>query len=255
MSPSRTNAIARNTVRLVVHDPGAAIAMTLIPLVFIAFLKPAFGAQFDAPGVDNASSAGIPGMAALFAVMSLQIIVMIYYREHAWGTWSRLRASGATAIEIVVGKSGPLVVVVALQTILVFGVSALLFGYRVTGSLWALGMLILAQSLTVVAFATAAVGLFRSLDVAMIVGNAVGMTMAGIGGALAPTETLPGWAQAVAPFTPTYWTIDAMRAVTVNAAGLPDIGMALGVVAVFVAACLAVTIVAFRPTDSKVGST
>lgn len=255
MSPSRTSVIARNTVRLVIHDPGAAIAMTFIPLVFIAFLRPAFGAQFDALGVDNAASAGIPGLASLFAMMSLQIIVMIYYREHAWGTWSRLRASGATALEIVVGKSGPLVVLVALQTTLVLAVSAAVFGFRVTGSLWALAVLILAQALTVVAFATATVGLFATLDVAMIVGNAVGMTMAGIGGALAPTGTLPDWAQAAAPFTPTYWIIDAMRAVTVDAAGLPDIGKALGVVMVFVAACMAVTVVAFRPTDSKVGST
>jgi ABC-2 type transport system permease protein len=255
MSLSRTNAIARNTVRLVIHDPGAAIAMTLIPLVFIAFLQPAFGAQFEAPGVDNASSAGIPGMAALFAVMSLQIIVMIYYREHAWGTWSRLRASGATAIEIVVGKSGPLVAVVAFQTVLVFAVSAMVFGFRVTGSLWALGTLILAQSVTVVAFATASVGLFKSLDVAMIAGNAVGMTMAGIGGALAPTETLPDWAQAAAPFTPTYWTIDAMRAVTIDSAGVSDVVTALGVAGVFVAVCLAITVASFRPTDSKVGTT
>lgn len=255
MSPSRTSAIARNTARIVIHDPGAAIAMTFIPLVFIAFLRPAFGAHFDALGFDNAASAGIPGLASLFAMMSLQIVVMIYYREHAWGTWSRLRATGATALEIVAGKSGPLVALVAAQTTLVLAVSAVVFGFRVTGSLWALAVLILAQSLTVVAFATASVGLFKTLDVAMIVGNAVGMTMAGIGGALAPTQTLPDWAQAAARFTPTYWTIDGMRAVTVGSAGLADIWTAVGIVAVFVAACVAVTILAFRPTDSKVGTT
>lgn len=255
MSPSRTSAIARNTARIIIRDPGAAIATTFIPLVFIAFLRPAFGAQFDALGFDNAASAGIPGLANLFAMMSLQIVVMIYYREHAWGTWPRLRASGAAALEIVVGKSGPLVALVALQTTLVLAVSAAVFGFRVTGSLWALAVLILAQALTVVAFATATVGLFTTLDVAMIVGNAVGMTMAGIGGALAPTQTLPDWAQAAARFTPTYWTIDAMRAVTVEAAGLANVSVALGVVAVFVAVCVAVTVMAFRPTDSKVGTT
>jgi ABC-2 type transport system permease protein len=255
MSPSRTSAIARNTVRLVVHDPGAAIAMILIPLVFIAFLKPAFGAQFEALGYGNAGSAGIPGLTTMFAVMTLQVVVMIYYREHAWGTWSRLRASGATAMEILVGKSGPMVFLVAVQTSTVLGVSALVFDFRITGSLWALAVLILAQSLTVVAFATAAVAVFTSLDAAMMFGNAIGMTMAGIGGALAPTQTLPDWAQAAARFTPTYWTIGGMRSVTLESAGVMDVIGGMGVVAAFVAVCVAVTVVAFRPTDSKVGTT
>jgi ABC-2 type transport system permease protein len=255
MSLSRTSAISRNTVRLVAHDPGAAIAMVVIPLVFIAFLKPAFGAQFSALGYSNAGSAGIPGMATMFSVMSLQIVVMIYYREHAWGTWSRLRASGATAVEIVLGKSGPMVALVALQNALVLALSALVFGFRITGSPWALALLVLAQSVTVVAFATAAVALFTSLDAAMITGNAVGMTMAGIGGALAPTQTLPDWAQTVAHYTPTYWTIDGMRAVTLDGAGVADVIGGMGVVAVFVAVCLAITVAAFRPTDSKVGTT
>jgi ABC-2 type transport system permease protein len=255
MSPSRTSAIARNSVRLVIHDPGAAIAMILIPLVFIAFLKPAFGAQFEALGYDDAGSAGIPGLTTMFAVMTLQVVVMIYYREHAWGTWSRLRASGATAMEIVVGKSGPMVILVALQTSLVLTLSAVVFDYRITGSLGALAALILAQSLTVVAFATAAVAVFKSLDAAMMFGNAIGLTMAGIGGALAPTQTLPDWAQTAAHFTPTYWTIDGMRSVTLHSAGLGDVIGGMGVVAVFVAVCVAVTVVAFRPTDSKVGTT
>lgn len=255
MSLSRTNAIARNTFRLVIHDPGATIAMILIPLVFIAFLKPAFDAQFAALGYGGGGSAGIPGLAALFAVMTLQVVVMIYYREHSWGTWSRLRASGATAIEIVVGKSGPMVLVVAAQTTTVLLVSALVFDFRITGSLWALALLVLAQSLTVVAFATAAVAVFRSLDAAMMFGNAIGMTMAGIGGALAPTQTLPDWAQAAAHYTPTYWTISGMRSVTLDAARVGDVIGGMGVVALFVAACLVVTVVAFRPTDSKLGTT
>ena len=207
MSLTRSAAIARTTVRLVAKDPGVTIIMIVMPLIFIAFLKPSMEAQLAQQGYQGASGAqlGVPGLAVMFAYLSIQTVCMLFFREHVWGTWQRLRAAGATGAELVIGKAGPLVVVILAQMAVVFAASAWLFDYRINGSPLALVLLLLGIAVSVVSLGVLAVAVFRTLDQAMIVGNMAGMVMAGFGGALAPTATLPGWAQAFAKVTPTYW--------------------------------------------------
>lgn len=257
MSFTRSAAIARTTIRLVAKDPAATIIMIAMPLIFIAFLKPSLEAQLAEQGYAGASGAeaGVPGLAVLFAFLSIQTVCMLFFREHFWGTWQRLRASGATGIELVFGKAGPLVTVIFAQMVVVFLASAWLFGYRAQGSLAALALLMLGIALCVVALGVLAVALFRTLDQAMILGNMGGMVMAGFGGALAPTATLPGWAQAIAHVTPTYWGIEGLRSVSLDAAGVGDVLPALAVMALFTALCVLVAALKFRPTDTKVGTT
>lgn len=257
MSPTRSAAIARTTLRLVAKDPGVTIIMIVMPLIFIAFLKPSLEAQLVQQGYVGASGAqaAVPGLAVLFAFLSIQSVCMLFFREHFWGTWQRVRAAGATGTELVLGKAGPLVGVILAQMAVVFLTSAWLFDYRVTGSLAALALLLLGIALCVVALGVLAVALFHTLDQAMIVGNMGGMVMAGFGGALAPTSTLPHWAQAFAHVTPTYWGIEGLRSVSLDGAGVADVLPALGIMAAFTVACVAVAALKFRPTDTKVGTT
>ncbi len=257
MSLTRSTAIARTAVRLVARDPGVTIIMIVMPLIFIAFLKPSLEAQLALEGYagQSGAEAGVPGLAVLFAFLSVQTVCMLFFREHFWGTWQRLRASGATGIELVVGKAGPLVVVILAQMVVVFLASAWFFHYRVNGSLAAVALLLIGIAFTVVALGVLAVALFRTLDQAMILGNMGGMVMAGFGGALAPTATLPSWAQAIAHVTPTYWGIEGLRSVSLDAASVSDIVPALGVMAAFTFVCVVVASLKFRPTDTKVGST
>lgn len=257
MSFTRSAAIARTTVRLVAKDPGVTLIMIAMPLVFIAFLGPSLEAQLAAQGYHDATGAqaAVPGLSVLFAFLSVQTVCMLFFREHFWGTWQRLRAAGATGIELMVGKAGPLIVVVLAQMAVVFLASAWLFDYRVTGSIAALAMLMVGIACCVVALGVLVVALLRTLDQAMVVGNMGGMVMAGFGGALAPTSTLPRWAQEVAHVTPTYWGIDGLRAVSLDGAGIADVVPALAVIAAFCVACVAIAALKFRPTDTKVGST
>ena len=257
MSFTRRAAIARTTIRLVIKDPGVTIIMVVMPLIFIAFLKPSLQAQLEQQGYHGASGAqlGVPGLAVFFAFLSIQTVCMLFFREHFWGTWQRVRAAGATGIELVVGKAGPLVLVILAQMAVVFVTSTWLFGYRVNGSLLALVLLLAGIALCVVALGVLVVALFRTLDQAMVLGNMGGMVMAGFGGALAPTSTLPGWAQAIAHVTPTYWGIEGLRSVSLDGAGVADVAPGLGVMALFTAACVLVATLRFRPTDTKVGAT
>ncbi|WP_291379427.1 ABC transporter permease [Demequina sp.] len=257
MSPTRSIAIARTTARLVIKDPSVTIIMIVMPLIFVGFLKPSLEAQLQQQGYAGVSGAqaGVPGLAVMFAFLSIQTVCMIFFREHFWGTWQRVRAAGATGGELVIGKAGPLVIVILAQMAVVFAASAWLFDYRVTGSMLALGLLLTGIALSVVSMGVLVVALLKTLDQAMVVGNMSGMVMAGFGGALAPTSTLPAWAQSIAQVTPTYWGIEGLREVGLDGAQVADILPALGVMGVFTATCVAIAAMRFQPTDTKVGST
>jgi len=43
----------------------------------------------------NGSEQIIPGVAVMFAFLTTQLVSMLFFREHSWGTWDRLRASSA----------------------------------------------------------------------------------------------------------------------------------------------------------------
>jgi ABC-2 type transport system permease protein len=61
------------------------------------------------------------------------------------------------------------------------------------------------------------------------------LVMAGLGGALTPFETLPGWAQTIAPLTPTYWSVRGFEAVILDGGGIADVALELAVLALFAA--------------------
>lgn len=257
MLSSRSRAIARTGALILSRDPAPHVVMVVLPLLFTAFLKPAMAAQLAATGHPgaNGSEQLIPGMAVMFCFLSSQAICMLFFREHYWGTWDRLRATGARASELLVGKAAPLLVLMAAQMTLLFATGALVFGFRITGSVVALVALVTGVVLLVLTFGLMTVAVFRTLDQAMVVGSLVGMLMAGLGGALAPVSSLPSWAQGLAHAMPTYWGMNGLSDVTLRGAGLADVAGPLAVLFGSAAACAVVAAWRFRPSEAKNGLT
>jgi ABC-2 type transport system permease protein len=81
--------------------------------------------------------------------------------------------------------------------------------------------------------------------------NIGAMFLGGLGGAVTPVETLPQWAQTLAPFTPTYWAMTGFTDVIVDGAGIADLGPPLGVLAAFAVGFTLVAAWRFRVEDSK----
>jgi len=183
------------------------------------------------------------------------LVGTLFFREHAWGTWTRLRASSLSTMDIVVGKVLPLFACQLAQLAVLFVAGRLLFGYRPSGSILALVAVLVAFVAMLVAFGVMLVSLFTTMDQALVIGNLGGMVMAGLGGALAPASALPGWAQAVAHATPAYWALGALRDITLAGAGLREVAGSLAALAGFAVAFTAVTAWRFRVTDAKVGTT
>lgn len=221
----RSLAIAAIDARILRRDPSPVLVMTVIPLVFVPFFAPGARAQLIAAGYPNATGIeyAVPGLAVLFALLCVQQVVTAFFRERQWGTWERLRASPARGSELLAGKSLTAFAAQLAQVAAVVLGGALLFGYRPTGSIVGLALVLIAFSGTMVAFGLLLVATSRSLELALVIGNVVAMLMAGIGGAFGPTDTLPGWMQAVAPASPAYWALRAMSAITLDRAELSDV--------------------------------
>jgi ABC-2 type transport system permease protein len=109
--------LARHELRLFRREPGMLLQMIFMPIVMIAFLKPAFGPALAQAGFDGATGAeqAVPGMIVMFSFFGAGMVGFAFFREHGWGTWDRLRASRASAFDIVVGKAVPTFVLVIVS--------------------------------------------------------------------------------------------------------------------------------------------
>jgi ABC-2 type transport system permease protein len=254
MSPRRTAAIFGHNLKLLLADPAPMVVTTLMPLVLMAFLQGTGRAVLEAEGYAGVTGAEqvVPGMAVLFAFFGVTYLGMGFFAEHGWGTWERLRSSPARLFEILVGKLLPSGLVILAQVAVLFGAGALLFGLRITGSITALVIMMLASTIFLLALSMLCVSIFRTINQLSAAANVGAMVVAGLGGALAPLSVMPTWAREIAPISPAYWSLQGFRAVVLEGGGFPEIANAVLILAGTSIACGIIAALRFRPTDAKV---
>jgi ABC-2 type transport system permease protein len=247
----RSLAIARQDWRVLRRDPFPVIVLVVLPLLLIPFLKPAFRLAFvaehvrDTAGVEQA----VPAMDVTFAFFLVGISSMAFFREHAWRTWDRLRASPATTYEIIVGKITLPLLQAAGQFILVFGLGGTLLGLTVHGSWADLAIVGAAYSLYLVAMGLTVTAICKTYVQANAVTNVGALFLAGLGGALVPHAFLPGWAQSISPAVPSYWAIRGYRAAIL---GHGDVLPSVVVLLAFAGVFILVAALCFRLDGTKV---
>ena len=240
----RSLAVAAIDARILRRDLSPVLVMTVIPLVFVPFFIPGARAQLIQSGYPSATGVeyALPGLAVLFALLCVQQVLTAFFRDQQWGTWARLRVSPASPSELLIGKSLTAFIAQLAQLVVVFVGGAVIFGYRPAGSILGLAMVLIVFSAAMIGFALLLVAAFSSLELALVVGNVVAMAMAGLGGAFGPVESLPSWMTAVAPASPAYWALAAIRAISLDGADfvtvLPQLGMLTAFVALFVGAAV-----------------
>ena len=235
MSLRRSLAIARHDLRLLRRDPFPAILLIGMPLVLMAFMRPAFrAALLDAGYVGvNGAEQVVPGTTVMFAFFLVGNVGFAFFREHGWQTWERLRASEARPIEVMAGKAAGPLLTSALQLLVLFGLGTLLFGLDVRGSIPGLVLVAASLAICLVALGYAVTALCRSIMQMNAISNLGALLFAGLGGALTPISTLPGWARAVAPATPSYWAMRGFRAVILDGGGLGSVTLPCAVLLTF----------------------
>lgn len=254
MSWRASAAIAKHELRVLRTDPSTALFLVVMPLGMVALTKRLFAGALAAEGVSGATGAefAVPGMAVSFAAFGVGYAGFAFFRDHGWGTWDRLRATPAASIDILAGKVLPSVAVTIVQIGLLLALGGPLFGLRVTGSWWALMVLIVALSVSLNAFGVAVTAIARTSQQLNALGSVGGMALAMLGGSFVPFSAMPGWAQAVAPAIPTYWGMRGLRAVILDGGAAPDVALPSLIMLAFAAGFAVLAAARFRFEDSKV---
>jgi ABC-2 type transport system permease protein len=213
VSLRRSAAIARNEVRVLRRDPTPLIVLIAMPLLLAPLYRTAFRGALVLGGHPHASGDdfAIPAQLVMFGFFLAPYTGFLFFRDHIWGTWTRLRASPATALEIVLGKTFPMVVVGVLQALALLVFGGVVLDLHLHGELAPLVVLAVCYAIVCVAVGVALAAVLRTVEQLNAFGF-LGATLAGaIGGALVPLDTLPHWIRHAAPATPQYW---AMRGVS-----------------------------------------
>ncbi|HEY7136140.1 MAG TPA: ABC transporter permease [Acidimicrobiia bacterium] len=253
-SATRVGAIAVHQFRLIRRDPLSVMVLIVFPVITIAFLKPAFRPALVASGHPHANGAEqvVPGQTVMSAFFLVALITLTFFAEHGWATWDRLRASRASSFEIVTGKALPHVAIGVTQFVVVMGAGVLLFGLHIRGDAIALVPLTLTFTLCLVLLGVAVTAVCRTAQQANSFAY-LGMVLFGaIGGAFVPFSVLPGWAQTVAPATPTYWAMRGMRSVVLDGHGLGAVALPSAVLLGMTALFAFVAVTRLRFDDAKV---
>jgi ABC-2 type transport system permease protein len=231
----RMTTLVRHNTTLMLREPGPVISRLVQPLVLITLMHPLYAAALAAEGAQAGTVQVVTGMLVMFSLLALSVVGTGIMTERAWRTWDRLRATPARAAELLGAKAVPaFAMLVVLQTeVIGFGVVA--FGLRVRDpALLALAVASWALALLGIGMALGATLRSQSeLNVAYDIG---GILFSALGGALIPSGELPGWARAIAPASPGYWAMGALRSALHGqaAVALRDAAVLTGVAA---AAC------------------
>ncbi len=161
----RISALVRNDIRLLLSDPVPTAMLPLMALGLMAFLKSTFREVVDAvygPGFSGAEQA-VPGMAVMFGFFLVANGAFGVFREHGWNTWTRLRASALSSIEVLVGKGlMPLMIAVAYLAV-AFTAGRFLFGLHLRGSLVPLVIVCVSFSVCLASLSLAMVSVARTV--------------------------------------------------------------------------------------------
>jgi len=253
MSWRRSGAVMRQDLRILRSDPVFLLIMIGMPLLVMAFIKPAFRAALVESGVPDANGAEqvVPGTATMFAFFLMGNLGFAVFREHGWNTWERLRASRATPVEIMAGKTVTPLVSLGLQLSVLFGIGGLAFGLDVRGSYVALVLVAATLAICLVSLGFLLLAICRTVMQLNAVTNLGTMLLAGLGGAIAPITALPDWARIIAPATPSYWAMRGFRSVILEAGGVDAVVLPVVVLLAFTVGFAAIAGARFRVEETK----
>ena len=248
VSLARVLAVVRHDLRVLRRNPSYVIAFTVMPVVVMAFLKDTYRATLLVNGAEDVNGAeqAIPGMAVMFSLLLMGLVGFAVFREHGWNTWARIRASEASPGEIILGKLLTPAMVFALQLTVLFLAGALVFDLEVRGSWLAIALVGVGLVLCLVTIGFAFAGVCNSAMQMSALANLTALVMAGLGGALTPVASLPGWARSVAPGVPSYWAMKGFRTAILDGGGVGDVVESALVLLLFAAGFATVAWLTFR---------
>lgn len=228
-SAPRVAALARHNLLLRRRDPANLITYMIMPMILIWLTKPLLTRL--AP--DGGTAQNVIGPLVFSSTLSLQIVGMSLLSERTWRTWDMLRATPATAAELLTGKAVPVLAVLLLQQAVVIGYGVGVAGLSVTGPPFLLLLALLVWSITLLAAGSLLATLVRSHSQLAVLTDTGAIALSTLGGALLPLNMMPAIARHLAPASPGYWAISMLKAaIRSDTAGTLGPAAVLGAIAV-----------------------
>lgn len=189
----------------------------------------------------------VPGNAVLFCFFLSLTVAMAFAGERRTGTWHRLLAAPVPRWQALAAMLVPYFVIGLVQLLFLFGVASLAFGLHIAGSIGALVALSIATVYCAVALGLAFAAFSRSERGIGSAGAVVLLVMGMIGGCMIPRVIMPTAMQTLGLAVPHGWALDAFYAVLVRpATSVADVAPALGALALFGTAFVAIGLARFR---------
>ncbi len=151
----------------------------------------------------------VPGYTVMFAFFLVNIMARSFITERELGTLSRLRIAPISAVDVLLGKTLPFLIISLTQTIVLF-----LFGRLLFGMSWGTQPLLLLPVVFCTSLAATGLGLLiatlvRTDSQVSAYANFLVITLAGISGCFMPRDWLPVTMQNVSLATPHSWALIA----------------------------------------------
>jgi len=255
VSARRSLAIAHNELRVLRRDPLPLMVLLIMPLLMAPIYRSTFRAALVFAGHPHVSGSefAVPAQIVQFGFFLVPFTGFLFFREHMWKTWSRLRASSASPIEIVIGKAMPMIALGLIQVAVLLAVGVGVLALHLRGHLLALLAVAVAYVCCTVAIGVAITALVRTSQQLNAVGFLGATVLGAIGGALVPLSTLPGWVRSIAPATPQYWAMRAIRDLILDGRGPGSVVLPITILATFALAAGAIAVRRFDFDERNVG--
>ena len=170
-----------------------------------------------------------PSMAIFFLMFAAFTGTRSILTEKTRGTLSRLLGTPTSYNQILVGKMGGTFLTGILQFIVLVVASRLIFGLNWGNSLPGLILMMLAVVAAATSLGALVAALSKDANQANVIGGAINLIFAALGGNFFPAENLPDWLQPFSRLTITRWGLDGFTDLTISGLGLSDILLEAGV--------------------------
>lgn len=198
--------MVRHNLVLQLRDPAQLISYVLIPMVIMVLLKP----LYERLGSVDASQAAL-GPLVMFSVYAMVIVGNSILVERHWRTWDQLHTTPARKAEVLLAKAVPVFLLVVLQQVVLIVYGCLIVGMPLPPTLGYVMLAVAVWAFTLLAIGTALGTILPDFPQLAMIGDFSAIGFGALGGALAPVSLMPGWIQAIAPFSPVYWALSMLQ--------------------------------------------
>lgn len=170
-----------------------------------------------------------PSMAILFLMFTLFDASRSILEEEREGTLPRMMSSPTRFAEILAGKNGGVMLTGILQLGILVAASSLLFGLSWGGSPLGVALMIVSVVAAASSLGALIVAFARDARQAAVIGSALALIFAILGGNFFMASAYPAWLQPLSKLTINRWALDGFTDLSLRGGGLNDVLLEIAV--------------------------